>query len=298
MTNKTFRKMTKKDPFRGFKKFRMKYLTKQRFYAFLAKLKLVKEVNKYSSLPYYLNLLNSVNILEEKIETERGVFNLSFCAQCDVIKDEEWYEGVFSKRCLHKTRDLEFYRITVQVHSECEMFEVRLSPFTHTVVSRNNPRIMIQETPKSFDPHTSVSFKKLNINFLNARLAVGVSLNVAIGTKEDIEWGIKECVQKAKTQMQNYIESNSEEINEKLTGVKADGEFVTPDGQRLLPNCICRRCGTPVFKSSVDGYTAQCVQCDEDLYGMEIDRVDPERYKDIYENNKYNICYHLIDNRE
>ena len=32
---------------------------------------------------------------------------------------------------------------------------------------------------------------------------------------------------------------------------------------------VCKRCGHPLFKSSIDGYKYQCFNCDEDFYGFE-----------------------------
>ena len=31
----------------------------------------------------------------------------------------------------------------------------------------------------------------------------------------------------------------------------------------------CRRCGSPLFKSLLDGYAYQCFTCDEDFYSFE-----------------------------
>ena len=31
----------------------------------------------------------------------------------------------------------------------------------------------------------------------------------------------------------------------------------------------CRRCGSPLFPSQIEGYTSQCFTCDEDFYGIE-----------------------------
>ena len=40
----------------------------------------------------------------------------------------------------------------------------------------------------------------------------------------------------------------------------------------IMESCgICRRCGSPLFKSLADGYTYQCFTCDEDFYKFEQD---------------------------
>lgn len=50
---------------------------------------------------------------------------------------------------------------------------------------------------------------------------------------------------------------------------------VEPDELRhmaIMESCgICRRCGSPLFKSLADGYTYQCFTCDEDFYKFEQD---------------------------
>lgn len=35
----------------------------------------------------------------------------------------------------------------------------------------------------------------------------------------------------------------------------------------------CRRCGSPLFPSQIEGYTSQCFTCDEDFYGIEQETV-------------------------
>lgn len=32
---------------------------------------------------------------------------------------------------------------------------------------------------------------------------------------------------------------------------------------------VCKRCGSPLFKSFIDEYTSQCFGCDEDFYSIE-----------------------------
>jgi len=31
----------------------------------------------------------------------------------------------------------------------------------------------------------------------------------------------------------------------------------------------CKRCGAPLYKSQIEGYTCQCLECDEDFYAIE-----------------------------
>ncbi|MDE7243671.1 MAG: hypothetical protein K2O18_06820 [Oscillospiraceae bacterium] len=40
----------------------------------------------------------------------------------------------------------------------------------------------------------------------------------------------------------------------------------------IMESCgTCRRCGSPLFKSLIDGYDYQCFICDEDFYKYEQD---------------------------
>lgn len=40
----------------------------------------------------------------------------------------------------------------------------------------------------------------------------------------------------------------------------------------IMESCgVCRRCGSPLFKSLLDGYAYQCFTCDEDFYKYEQD---------------------------
>ena len=40
----------------------------------------------------------------------------------------------------------------------------------------------------------------------------------------------------------------------------------------IMESCgICRKCGSPLFKSLLPGYTFQCFTCDEDFYQFEQD---------------------------
>ena len=40
----------------------------------------------------------------------------------------------------------------------------------------------------------------------------------------------------------------------------------------IMESCgTCRKCGSPLFKSLIDGYDCQCFTCDEDFYKFEQD---------------------------
>lgn len=301
MKEKTYHRMTQRSPFRGFKLFKQKYLTDQRFYAFLAKLKLVREVKQFHTFPILNNdYINKVRLLEDKIFTDRGVFSTSFYCIGEKHISQWWYESIFkSHKKLFTVMDEESIYVKTEVRAQCEEFEVRLDPYNHIKVKKSSPYISVLKQPTFTDFITDieetgnvVNVERKTINFLDTRFGAKVTLKVADNVKtEDV---VKESVQTALVQVRNFIEGNSESINERLTGVKADGEFTAPDGQKLLLNCICPNCGTPVFKASADGYTAQCVVCGKDMLGSDITKVDPEHYKDIYDFNKeilYSILY-------
>lgn len=301
MNNKTYHKMTKKRSLRGLRLFAQKYFTKQRFYSFLAKINLVREVKHFSHSPILNNeFINKVRLLEDKIVTDRGIFNLSFHCIGETHLYQWWYESIFKPhKKLYVISDEKFIYVEAQVRSQCEEFEVRIDPFNHIRVPKQHCTVFLHQPakPKSFLLQEELKFvapKKWTVDLLKARLGTKVTLKVNT-EGSTIEDTVKECVQKATVQLRNYIEGNSEAINEMITGVKADGEFISHDGQRLLPNTICHKCGSPVFKSSVDGYVAQCIVCDEDLYGIETCKLDPKVYEKVYEGNK-TILYDILTN--
>ena len=294
MNEKTYLRMTKKRSLRGLRLFKQKYLTKQRFYALLAKIHLVRKVKSESFRPYRKSeVLNKVQVLEHKIETDRGVFNLSYRAEGNAVDCKWWYESLFKKRRLYTVVDSLEYHLAIQVQSECEEFLVKLTPFCSATVTRKHPIVKVI-TPRV--PIVSLAVakvedlnnvKEVTCNFLNARMRVALTL--VVHSEEEIDDGIRELINRATAQIHNYVDGNPEAINEKLTGVPFDGEFHTPEGKKLIPNCVCRRCSRPVFESSVEGYTAQCLNCDEDFYDFEVRKIDPEMYKDIYEMSKHKL---------
>lgn len=291
MNNKTYHRMTQKRSLRGLRLFKQKYLTRDRFYAFLAKIKLVREVKYFHSEPVInIDLLNRVRLVEDKIVTDRGVFNLSYFGSASRLISKWWYESLFRHKRLYTVCDEEKLYIEVEARSECEEFKAHIDPLTVVQVSRRNPRVSIlPQKPLRLgeDPMKPVKVKSITADFMNTRLGVKVTLNDTMA--ESVEALVKEAVMRAKTQMQNYIEDNTAQINERLVGVKNDGQFMTKEGQPLLPNCLCAKCGRPVFKSSLSEYTAQCLFCDEDLYSIEVRRVDPKKYEEVYEYVKYEL---------
>ena len=290
MKEKTYLKMTKKQPFRRIKLFKQKYLTKPRIYSFLAKIKLVKEVTKYDIEHIYNNnIVNKVRILGEKITTDRGVFSLSYYTRGENHIAKQWYETKFTKKpkILYVVYDTVCTYLTVEVHADCEKFEIRLDPLTHVNVRKQYPRFTVKfpkvEKANFLSPDAIGVFnlKSYEASFLNARFADSYTLKIDPNMINGDTVG--ECLRESIIRLENYLESHAEVVNEKLIGVVADGEFITEEGQRLLPNCVCSRCGSPLFKSSIEGYTAQCIFCDEDFYDIEVRKVDPKKYEMVYD---------------
>ena len=289
MRKRAYLKMTKKDPTRGFKKLKQKYLTKQRLFAFLAKIRLVDEVSCKSVKPLNNELLNRIVSVEDMIETDRGSFRLSYLGRAESQVSEWYYASRFTKnpKKLYDLSDEESVYLELTVRAECESFIIKIDPFNEVTVTRHNPCAVITNFKKGVFAETP-TVTRIEANFLNARLGTKVSMRLdkASGLTDGI---IAECLNRARVQMRNYIEGNAKEINERLTGIKHDGELYTPDGFPRIENCICRKCGNPVFHTPTEGYFAQCVHCDEDLYVIEVSRVDPVIYRNIYENSKKHL---------
>lgn len=51
----------------------------------------------------------------------------------------------------------------------------------------------------------------------------------------------------------------------------------------------CSRCGKPVLRSDIEGYSFQCLNCDEDLFGFEV--VDGEK---ATEEELNELCVNLV----
>ena len=292
MNNKTYRKMTHRSPLRRFNLFKQKYLTKHFWYALLAKIKLVREVKDFHSESVLnIDLLNKVRLVKDKIVTDRGVFNLSYFGSASRHISKWWYESLFRHKRLYTVCDVEKLYIQVEARSACEEFKAHIDPVTTVTINKKSPKVSILPPQKPFrlseDPLKPVEVKTITADFMNTRLGVNVTLDETM--MKSVEELVKEAVMRAKTQMQNYIEDNYAQINERLIGVKNDGQFMTKEGNPLLPNCLCGKCGRPVFKSALKDYTAQCLFCDEDLYSIEIRKVDPEKYKEVYEYSKYEL---------
>lgn len=294
MNNKTFRRMTRKRVFRRLRLFKQKYLTKQWLFSFLAKIHVVREMKYSARTPYSeKNLTDKVNILEEALTTNRGVFKLSYIATVEVHHIVHKFQNRSRTKTLYTVEDKHRYIVTIKSQAQCTDFLVRIDPFNEIQVNWKQPTVSYIVAPKFYSPFGDTQIdhvvysKSLTCNFLNARF--GVSMSLDFTRKEEIDSVIKELLGKAKMRLSNYLEGNAEAINEAITGIKFDGAFHTKDGKRLLPNCSCPRCGSPVFESSIEDYTAQCLFCDEDFYSFEVKKIDPENYKYLYEFTKEKI---------
>ena len=66
------------------------------------------------------------------------------------------------------------------------------------------------------------------------------------------------------------IFDNQEQARSFLTAAGVEPEELRH--MTILESCgICRKCGSPLFKSLLPGYTFQCFTCDEDFYQFEQD---------------------------
>ena len=79
-----------------------------------------------------------------------------------------------------------------------------------------------------------------------------------------------------KTELE-YLRDENDEIRY-FDGVEAAKLFLLDSGVKneelkhivFRTSCgTCLRCGSPLFKSDIDGYVYQCFCCDEDYYGIE-----------------------------
>ena len=289
MKENTYHRMTRRSPLRGLKLFKHKYLTKHRFYALLASLKLVREVKRDIDIPYNSyedDYFNGVKI-DAPIITERGRFHVSHIASVNIVVHHHWYESLKKHKVLYNVCNEEYYVVKVAVQAECESFLVKINPFSSYVVNRNNPRMVYIHKPVMphlGNPNDMVKYNTITCDFLNARMKVGME-----NTVSDFKYcitAVNELLEITRRRLKEYIEGNPEEINEKLTGIKFDGEFRTKDGNRLIPNILCRKCGLPVFDTPT-GYIAQCANhnCGY-LHPNEVKKVDPKYYEMVYEQNK------------
>lgn len=230
-------------------------------------------------------------------DTDRGNFSL----YSDVFKVEtEIVDQFYFKHWKrHKNNIIIYYNNIYKViyeckaRSECNAFHIHLSPFQHCYVDRDMPMTKVF----SFDSN-NVRFSSAPEEHLIECTTTEIDFSKAnmktVITVSD-EYRIAEGVMISLQQLQGLL-SNNEKINYLLTGVEYDGEFHTSDGKTLIPDTICHRCGLPLFHSSIDGYYAQCLQCDEDFYGFEVVKVNHQRYEDILKNTKSIINRLLKEN--
>lgn len=293
MKEKTYRRMTRRSPVRGLKLFKSKYLTKNRFYALLATLKLVHEVKEHHSIPVPINNeIRGIELLEDKIKTDRGVFNLSYRAEAIEIHDSWYYKSIFSGKTVHTVSDAFYYEVKVEVRSECLSFWIKLDPFSSVWVERTTPYIHIFKEPNmhSLDPTEHMEMRKVKCDFFNTRLAKSDSY--VVEHRDNVIDTIFEVFNRIKREMVQFIELHPDQINERLCGVKYDGQLHTEDGCLIEPYHLCRKCGRPVFSTKTVGYKVQCICCNEDLYGMELEVVDPKTFQsalEFYKRELYDI---------
>lgn len=302
MNKRIYKKMTKRRFLRGFKMFRLQYLNKHGLFKILAKLHLVREVMHTHSYPYISKNSDLGNIIvKDDIVTDRGVFKFSYMATGMIVESHWWYESLFRKKKLYVLSNERGYFIDLMAQVSCKEFLAKFDPFNHIVVREGTTQVALIHPTLAFDKvfdspfssSPSLSPKCISVNLLGTRLKLGIKSSMFY-QQESIKDIINELVDKAVNHFTTYLEGNASLINERITGVSNDGEF-TYEGEKLLPNCLCRKCGRPVFYSCLkDRYAGQCAFCDEDLTLIEIDKVDPKKYEKVYEYNKLSM-YKLLN---
>ena len=64
----------------------------------------------------------------------------------------------------------------------------------------------------------------------------------------------------------------------------------------IVEGVRCNRCGTTVLKSEVEGYTYQCMHCNEDLSTFETYKSDDTYSADEFDNiSNYTLAELLLD---
>jgi Zn finger protein HypA/HybF involved in hydrogenase expression len=78
-------------------------------------------------------------------------------------------------------------------------------------------------------------------------------------------------------------------LRELLNSFMPDARVITPDSDHIVhisnlkdgtvvlstekPIGYCKKCGEYVFPTTVEGYVGVCPNCNEDLYGIEIEEI-------------------------
>ncbi len=291
MNEKTFKRMTAKRPSKRFSFLPVRLPSRYQVFRFLSKLKLVSEVYKNPVHPVYTDHLNELRLNVATLTTSRGKFSMSVHPTAEEHCVYWFFRSNLTGKIWYTVDNSVSYIVDVDARVQCEEFEARFHPLASPVTVKRSGMVtlclhedfkpfalprgdVIEQKPFEVKTHT------FNCNLLNARL--GLSEKQCCSERSEIDSVVDEIISHLKVKAGQYLQENAAEINQRITGVPYDGEM-TYKGQTLAPNILCRRCGFPVFTSSLPerGYRYQCLRCDEDFYGIEVERVDPEKYNEV-----------------
>ena len=294
LSKEQYEKLTKKRRFRGLR-LALRYVKDFLLYdvlttvlSFLARhTKLVKE-HKYNGM---FDDHEEGPLVLPNIETWRGEYKVSYTYSTHRNTFEHWF---YNKKgrilTVHETEER-----TVGVHEfrvELIRFEVRFNPFTTITVERPSMTflkdIVIPERKsmkvRPFDPSESLKPVGMNhyvIDFSQARFGFKIQHTLYRVSKE-------EALENALKIIKRQLKEKDGEVNELLTGIKNDGEFVTPEGDVLAENMICSYCGFPAFVSKdSQEYMYRCIRNHKKTdSGVNVHKVDPIEYSNILGNSK------------
>lgn len=277
MTEKTFRKMTKKRPVRRqialLRRKVRKYLNKDWLFNLLAKMHLVRKIDNIEGVFMHKDGLAKITACP-RIVTDRAKYDVTYYAMATEIIKHLWYESrIFKKNGkplrYHTVFDGSYaIDISVTIRAECAEFEIRKSikeePF---VVNRSVRRICVLDPYEIHKPSGDmpISQSSLKYNYRDidlSKVRMGTTLKKRFAKEPFSQDLVDSVVQEACALLRNEIERSAEEINYRLIGIENDGEPTTERDERLIHGYICQRCGLPVFKSKASPHgEIRCLIC-------------------------------------
>ena len=236
------------------------------------------------------------------IKAGRGEYKVSFTYSLLTDTYEHWFNTRKGKRIFTVDDSEECTKGVHDFRLELVRFEVRFNPFTTITVERPNMTflkdIVLPERKsmrvKPFDPSESlkpIGMNHYTVDFSEARYSIQVSHPISAIEKE-------ESLKNALKIIERQLKGKDKEVNELLTGIKNDGEFVTLEGDVLAKNIVCAYCGLPAFVSKdSQEHTYTCIRehTINNLPGDNVYRVDPVDYAIILGNTKEEL-YDLLFN--
>jgi len=210
------------------------------------------------------------------IRTDRMVFNVSRAERVVTFIDEHWFNTKKGKRILTLS-DHKHTQDTIEYRAELEEFFCHFSPTLKKWVSRKAPVVHLMDLTKvsvfeDIGKTSQFQAKTHHCDFSKCRFAFNMNTN-AFRTPTEV-------ISESYNELKRQLEEKVPEINEMLTGVKNDAQYMSPSGQPLAENMICSKCGLPVFMSSKGRYLFECMHHGEIEYQNGIVRVSKEEYED------------------